>query len=220
MRLPGGEPDRGPWRAVPVTEVLGLLTAGRPVPPTRPWVVAVDGRGGSGKSTLAGALAAAAGPRATVLHTDDAAWHHSFFDWDPMLVEHVLEPARAGRAVRFTPPAWRERGREGAIEVPAGCELLLVEGCAAARRRLEPHLDAAVWVQSDMDVADGRMHHRDSDDAEAMAVMAEWNAAELTLLTAERAWERATVVVAGTPPTPPPPGHVVVGAVSGRGARG
>jgi uridine kinase len=193
-----------------VSEVLDRVLAGRPEPPPRPWVVAIDGRGGSGKSTLAGALAAAAGPRAVVVHTDDAAWHHSFFDWDAMLVEHVLAPARAGHAVRFTPPAWRERGREGAIEVPAGCELLLVEGCAAGRRRLAPHLDAIVWVQSDHAEADRRMTERDS--GEAAEVRQAWDAEELPLLTAERAWERAVVVVAGTPPTEPPPGHVLVGA--------
>ncbi|WP_214402113.1 hypothetical protein [Pseudonocardia lacus] len=219
MQLPDGEPDHGPWRAVPVAEVLARLTTARPDPPTRPWVVAVDGRGGSGKSTLAGALAAAAGPRTTVVHTDDAAWHHSFFDWDPLLAEHVLAPAREGHAVRFAPPAWRERGREGAIEVPAGCELLLVEGCAAARRRLAPYLDAVVWVQSDHAVADRRMRERDRDDPAAMAVMDGWNAAELPLLTAERAWERAAVVVNGTPSEEPPPGHVLVGGLGAGGRR-
>jgi hypothetical protein len=222
VQLPEGEPDCGPWRAVPVAEVLARLLADRPADAAGPWVVAVDGRGGSGKSTLAAALAAAHGPGAAVVHTDDVAWHHSFFDWDPVLVEHVLGPARAGRAVRFTPPAWRERGREGAVEVPAPCRLLLVEGCAAARRRLAPHLDAAVWVQSDFAEADRRMHERDSGDPEAVAVMDEWNAAELPLLTAEAAWERAAVVVNGTPPAPPPPGHVLVGqrdrAAAGPGA--
>ncbi len=216
--LPEGEPECGPWRTAPITEVLDRLLADRPTDLDRPWVVAVDGRGGSGKSTLAAALAAAAGPGAVVLHTDDIAWHHSFFDWDPVLAEHVLEPARAGRAVRFTPPAWRERGREGAIEVPAPCRLLLVEGCAAARRRLSPQLDAAVWVQSDHAEADRRMRERDDADPAAMAVMDEWNAAELPLLSAEAAWERA-VVVNGTPPVPPPPGHVLVGRAGRAGQR-
>jgi hypothetical protein len=123
----------------------------------------------------------------------------------------VLEPARAGRAVRFTPPAWRERGREGAIEVPAPCALLVVEGCGAARRRLAHLLDAVVWVQSDMAEEDRRLLDRDGDTPENRAFTADWDAVEVPLLTAEAAWERADVVVAGTPPVPPPPGHVLVG---------
>jgi energy-coupling factor transporter ATP-binding protein EcfA2 len=209
--LPEGEPDCGPWRAVPVAEVLARLLADRPADLARPWVVAVDGRGGSGKTTLTRALAALAGPGTAVVHTDDVAWHHGFFDWDDMLAEHVLAPARAGEAVRFPPPAWRERGRPGAIEVPVPCALLFVEGCGAARRRLAPLLDAIVWVQSDLAEENRRLLERDGDTPEARAFTADWDAVEVPLLTAEAAWERAAVVVAGTPDVPPPPGHVAVG---------
>jgi len=98
-----------------------VRTAGDPV--GRPRVVAVDGRGPSGKSTLAKRLSAAV-PSSVVVSTDDRAWHHSFFGWTVLLAVGVLEPVRRGDAVSYRPPAWRERGRAGAIEVPVGRELL------------------------------------------------------------------------------------------------
>ena len=67
-------------------------------------VIGVDGRSGSGKSTVAAALAASYGD-ATVVHTDDVAWHHSFFDWDQQLVDHVLTPLRRERTTAVIPPA-------------------------------------------------------------------------------------------------------------------
>jgi hypothetical protein len=38
----------------------------------------------------------------------------------------------------FRPPRWDEHQREGAILVPAGCTLLIIEGVGAARKR-PPH---------------------------------------------------------------------------------
>ncbi len=29
-----------------------------------------------------------------MLHTDDIAWNHSFFDWDDLLLDHVVAPWR------------------------------------------------------------------------------------------------------------------------------
>jgi hypothetical protein len=40
------------------------------------------------------------------------------FDWADLLAHGVLEPVRRGEGVSFRPPAWRERDRAGAIEVP------------------------------------------------------------------------------------------------------
>lgn len=79
MSLPAGEPAAGPWRVAPLAELLGVLEQVAGTPTGRPIVVAVDGRGASGKSTLAEQLHRAV-PASTVVHTDDVAWHHSFFD--------------------------------------------------------------------------------------------------------------------------------------------
>lgn len=55
-------------------------------------------------------------------------------------------PGRAAGGVR--PPAWDERQRPGAIEVPAGCTLLIVEGVGSARRESMALIDVAIWVQA------------------------------------------------------------------------
>ena len=97
MELPDGEPDCGPWRTVAVADLYPALG--------RPRVLAVDGRSGSGKSTLVARLVATV-PGAAVVHTDDVAWYHDFFDWADLLADGVLAPWRAGQDVAYRPPAW------------------------------------------------------------------------------------------------------------------
>ena len=212
MQLPPDEPAAGPWRVVTAASLArGFTSLAR----DRPAVVAVDGRGGSGKSTVA-ALLAAAVPAAAVVHTDDVAWHEPYFSWAPLLARGVLEPVRAGSPVSYRPPAWRARGRTGAIDVPAGLDLLVVEGVGAAQRAVSSLLDAVVWVQSDVEEAERRGIARDiaqgvnGDPEQSVAFWHEWMAEELPFLGRERPWERADVVVAGTPPVPHGDGEVVV----------
>jgi energy-coupling factor transporter ATP-binding protein EcfA2 len=116
-----------------------------------PVVVAVDGRSASGKTTLAARLAQALD--APTVHTDDVAWHHSFFDWWPLLTQHVLEPFRAGRAVDWTPDAWTAQGREGSILVPVG-PILVLEGVSATRQEFADHVRFPIWVETPPDVAE------------------------------------------------------------------
>jgi len=52
------------------------------------------------------------------------------FGWHDLLIGGVLIPARAGRPVSYRPPRWDDRQRPGAIEVPADCPLLIIEGSA------------------------------------------------------------------------------------------
>ena len=200
-----------------MTELAELvLDAGARESASRPRLVAVDGRSGSGKSTLAGQLRAAV-PGAAVVHTDDVAWHHSFFDWAELLAQGVLEPLRRGESVSFRPPAWRERGRPGAIEVAAGCPLVLLEGVGAGRRELAGLLDAAVWVQADVARAEERGIARDGGDQAAIDFWHEWQAEELPFLADQRPWERAVAVVSGTPELPHDPHtEVVVAPPPGR----
>lgn len=175
--------------------------------------VLVDARGGSGKSTFAARLAARSG--ATVVRTDDLSWQHHPIDWDDLLVHEVIQPWRAGRPVRFRPPAWDARGREGAVTVPAPCRLLVVEGVGAARRGLAELADVVIWVQSDLDVARTRGIARDVElgrtPAEAEAYWEMWAAHEDPFLAADRPWSRADVVVCGTPPPDLPPGTTLLG---------
>ena len=190
MDLPDEEPPFAPWRPRRIDDVLGEIA------PHRPALLAVDGRGGSGKSTVAGRIADRV-PGAVVVHTDDIAWHFSMFDWSALITEGLLAPVRRGESVAFRPPPWDERDRPGAITVPAGCPLLVVEGSGIGRRDLASWFDGLVWVQTDRALAWSRCLARDG--AEHEPFMHEWEAVERPFLAAERPWERADVVVAGAP---------------------
>lgn len=193
-----GEPLIPHWWVQPWTDLAAeLLRSAGEVGP-RPVVVAVDGRQGNGKTTVADRLAQAV-PGAAVVHTDDVAWWESFFGWDGLMAAGILLPARRGDAVRFRPPAWRSRGREGAIEVPAGTPLLIVEGVGAARRSLSTLVDVAVWVQADPQEATRRGIARDGGTPAAADFWAEWEAEEESFLAADRPWDRAAAIVCGTP---------------------
>lgn len=184
MLLPDGEPAFGPLASCTVDEVLDALG--------RPRLLAVDGRSGSGKTTLA-ELVAAAVPGSAVVHTDDVAWYHDFFDWAELMADGVLRPLREGRPVDFRPPAWDARAREGAITVLAGAPLVIVEGVGIGRRELADLFDALVWVQTDRALATERGIARDRDPV----FWAEWEARERPFLAADRPWDRADLVVSG-----------------------
>ena len=201
MVLAPGEPQAGPWRVESVGVLVDLLGAGGRAA-GRPRVVAVDGRSGSGKSTLAERLLAAV-PASAVVHTDDVAWHHSFFDWTELLATGVLEPLHRGEAVDYRPPGWATKGRPGAVTVAAGLDLVVVEGVGAGRRELASRVDAVVWVQADFEQAERRGIERDTaagrSRTEATAFWQEWMAHELPFVADQRPWERADVIVAGSP---------------------
>jgi hypothetical protein len=184
-------------------------------PTARPRVVAIDGRSAAGKSTIASRLHNAVAASA-VVHTDDVAWHHSFFGWADLLASGVLEPVRRGQAVRYRPPAWDARGRAGAIEVPIGLEMVLVEGVGSGQRALGTLVDAIVWVQSDFPEAERRGIARDialgdNGDREAsISFWRDWMAEELAFVHEQRQWQRACVVVAGTPTLAHGPAEIVL----------
>lgn len=198
MKLPTVEPDAGPWHVVSLVALLESWRPRFPDPGVRPGILALDGRSASGKSTLAAVLSRAV-PGSVVVHTDDVAWHHSFFDWAALLRDGVLIPVHAAQEVRYRPPAWDARGREGVIVVPPGCPLVILEGCGAARRELMPWIDVVVWVQADTEKGRTRGLARDGGTAEAEAFWDEWMAEELPFFAQEQPWRRADAIVAGTP---------------------
>jgi hypothetical protein len=140
-----------------------------------------------------------------VIHTDDIAWHHSRFGWSELLARSVLQPIRNRQPVGYRPPGWEAHGRTGAIEVPTGLDLVIIEGVGAGRRELAHLLDAVVWVQSDYAEAERRGIARDvassvnGDRVAATSFWHSWIAEELPFLDHQRPWERAAVIVAGTP---------------------
>ncbi len=207
------EPLAQGWRPIPVGELAERLMAARRTQ-AAPCLVAVDGRSAGGKSTLA-ALLAASVPRSAVLHTDDLAWNEPLFAWAHLL-DALLRSARTGEPVRFQPPAWPRHGRSGAIELPSGLDLIVVEGVGANDRAVAGQYDTAVWVQSDGATARHRGIERDvasgenGDRAQSIAFWDEWDRAERVHLADQRPWERSDVIVLGTPSEPVPPGCIAV----------
>lgn len=194
------EPEAGPWRVTPFAELVAELRT-RCAGQVRA-VIGVDGRSAGGKSTLTARLAQALD--AEVVHTDDVAWWHDFFDWDDLMIAGVMEPYLAGDAVAFRPPAWEERGRDGAISIADSCSVILVEGVGSSRRSIAPYLSAGVWVQSDWLLAEARGIARDMrterpDAVEARRFWDEWQEAERSFLAADQPWQRADLMVCGTP---------------------
>ncbi|MEU8235021.1 hypothetical protein AB0C12_35970 [Actinoplanes sp. NPDC048967] len=192
------------WRVATADEVRTRVRRAVGEPAGRPPILAVDGRGSSGKSTFAGRLAQL-WDGAAVVHTDDIAWRHAVLDWTALLTEGVLAPVRAGEAVSYRPPQWDAAGRPGAIEVPADCTLLIVEGVGAGRRELTPLLDAVVWVEAENHDVDRRNAERVAAGETTPADFAEWMAEEDPFVAAERTWERAAFVIAGWPALPHDP---------------
>ena len=77
------------------------------------------------------------------------------------LLARVLEPLHRGEPVQFRPPAWARHGRQGAIEVPAGLDLVIVEGTGGSQREVAALVDTAIWVQADFTEAERRGIERD-----------------------------------------------------------
>ena len=197
-----GVPLPWTWRVAPLRDLaVAVLDAARSgTAPRRPAVVPVDGHSSSGKSTLAPRLAAAlddAGARSAVLHTDDLAWHLGVFAWDAPLRDGVLPVVAAGRALDYRPPGWVARGREGSVRLPAGLDVLVVEGVGASQPSVADLLDAVVWVETDEPTRLARDVVRVAAGEIGEADYASWMAEENAYVTRTRPWERAGFVVHG-----------------------
>jgi hypothetical protein len=160
-------------------------------------IVGIDGRSRSGKSTLA-ELVARASPTVAIVHTDDIAWHHSFFGWSDVLIANVLRPLRhSGAPLSYIPSPWTKRGRPGSIDVPAHARVVLVEGVGATRLELSEWLDASIWVQTDPAEA---MRRTVALDRDPPGFVEDWMREENAHLGADQPWTRANVVVSGEHP--------------------
>lgn len=229
LQLAPEEPEAGPWRTQPLTVLAQALAQHGPgrIVSGRPVIVAIDGRSNGGKTSLAARIAQVV-PGSIVIHTDDIAWAHSRFGWDDLLIDGILVPVRRGEAVSYRPPRWSEHGREGSLDVPAGCLLLIIEGDGAGRREMAHLIDALIWVQSDEREAERRRLARDQNpDSLDMANKplggapldhAGWMAEEIPFNAAQRTWERADIIVCGTPQIPCDSGTEVVVAPPPRSA--
>jgi energy-coupling factor transporter ATP-binding protein EcfA2 len=157
-----------------------------------PTIVAIDGRSGSGKTTFANRLSSAL--NASVVHTDDVAWHHSFFDWWEVLIENILEPFKAGKSVDWKPEIWTARGRDGSIVVPAA-PVFILEGVSSTRLEYRHWIDVPIWIETDSLIAEQRGLARDGEAERDFWF--EWQAAERPLLEKDQPWTRAKLIVDG-----------------------
>jgi hypothetical protein len=180
-----------------IADVVRAFADRSPPAAGQPLVIAIDGRSSSGKTTLAGHIARAV-PASAVVHTDDIAWNHSRFGWAD-LARRILEEIHVDAASSFRLPAWDRMGREGAITVPGGTRLLLLEGVGSSREELADLLNARLWVQSDWAITERRTDARISSGETTRTGVAGWMAEELPFLAACRPWEHADLIIAGTP---------------------
>jgi hypothetical protein len=157
-----------------------------------PTILAVDGRSASGKTTFTARLAKIL--NAPIVHSDDIAWHHSFFDWWPLMVEQVIMPFRAGQAIEWKPEAWIAQGREGSIVVPRS-SILILEGVSVTRQELSEHIDLPIWVETDLHIAESRGLERDGPDGRDFWF--EWQAIERPFFVQDKPWDRAKIIIDG-----------------------
>lgn len=141
---------------------------------------------------------AALTPATSVVHTDDVAWWHSRFGWEDLLVDGVIAPLRRGETVDYRPPAWDARRRAGSIAVPAGASLVIIEGVGSGRRSLSAQVDAVVWVQTDLDLAERRNRERVEAGELDQAGYEGWMSEEIPFQADERPWEHADLIVSGS----------------------
>jgi hypothetical protein len=135
--------------------------------------------------------------------------------------------AVAGRAAEHSYRSGNsERARQGR-GCPAGCPLLVIEGDGAGRLEVAHLIDALIWVQSDEREAERRRLARDRNPRAIDVVNFPsdgspldhegWMAEEVPFNAAQRTWERADIVVCGTPEIPyDPVTEIVVGPPPGR----
>ena len=91
-----------------------------------------------------------------MVHTDDLAWWHSRLGWVDLLLTEIIAPLGRGEPFDYRPTRWDERHRRGSIRVPAGLDLVVIEGVGAGRSTLAGSMGAIIWVQSDLNITERR----------------------------------------------------------------
>ena len=222
MLLHLGEVEALGWHVQKLSEVMGTLRRASPGVTGRPRLIGVDGRGGAGKTALVEHLRRLV-PASGVVHTDDVAWHDARFEWGALMRLNILEPLHRGEKVDFRPPAWVERDRPGAIQVPAALDFVWIEGTGIIRQELTDWIDASIWIQGDIREQERRLLRRDGDSAAQRQDVARWLEEELPFMLREKPWAHATMLLAGDRlPINDPGTHAVVAppVKSGKGGRG
>ena len=199
MRLRPGEAEAGGWRVENISDVVDHLLEASSNVAGRPRVIGIDGRGGAGKTLIAERLRTMV-PSSAIVHTDHVAWGYSIFGWGSRIIDNVLRPLHRGEAVDvdLRPPDNTDPQLPGVIRVPAGLDVVWVEGVGIIRDELADWIDASIWIQGDLDEQERRMDVRDGVSPEHQRFYAEWVEEELPLLLREVPWDKATLVITNT----------------------
>ena len=112
------------------------------------------------------------------------------------MLEQVIVPFQAGRAIDWKPEAWTAQGREGSIVVPKS-QILILEGVSVSRQELSDCITLPIWVETDAHVAEVRGLERDGPDGHDFWF--EWQASEQPFLEHDQPWDRAKLIVDGAP---------------------
>jgi uridine kinase len=158
-------------------------------------LVCVDGPAGSGKTSFAGRLAdrlEGETIRVGVVHLDDLydGWSGLEGSLWPRLAAQVLEPLRRGRPGRYQRYDWVAGAFADWADVPVP-DVLVLEGCGAARRASVPDAVLSVWVEAPAELRLARGLERDGEAMRGEWIA--WTAREAAHFGRERTRERADV---------------------------
>ncbi len=164
-------------------------------------LVCVDGPAGSGKTTFAGRLAVELA--APVVHLDDLYDGWTLDGVAERLAEEVLEPLAAGRDGALHRYDWQAGSFQPATTTVPRRAHLVVEGCGAASRAIDPLAVLRVWVQAPPEVCARRWAERGG--AAMAAFQPAWARAEAVVFAREDTRARADLLVDGAARQSPGP---------------
>ena len=157
---------------IPFSTLTAILTAALAQHPTKPFVLALDGRCGSGKTTLADRLAKQF-PSSIVLHTDDFYLPPAqrLHGWEKLpcanmdlvrLRDEALRPAYAGRQVQYRAYSCREGAYQPTQALPAQ-PLVILEGSYSHHPLLKEYETTRVFVTCSKAEQTRRLQEREGE---------------------------------------------------------
>ena len=171
-----------------------------------PLLVAIDGHSAAGKSSLARAIQQAR-PGVSVVPTDDfyrpmsevdraqlhaEGGYNHYYDWSRLKTQ-ILEPLCRGQVSRYQQYDWAANRLGTWVEVGLA-EIIVVEGCYAARPELRSYYDVFIWVETSAEQRTQRQQQRADATLEWLA---RWEAAELYYIQKHRPQEYTDFILYG-----------------------
>ena len=123
---------------------------------------------------------------------DPQGGYNNYYDWSRLKTQ-VLEPLFRGQVSRYQKYDW-EANRLGTWAEVGPAEIIVVEGCYAARPELRPYYDVFIWVETSAEQRAQRQEQRADATAEWLA---RWEAAERYYIQHHRPQEYADFILCG-----------------------